>query len=85
MTVKTKKNGNSKIWVEYYGFDDLVDAQVAELVGLKLVASSFSAELVMRELEFEGSEKKIEEAEALLASVQASNDNLPRFIVSTEG
>jgi len=84
MTAKTKKNGTSKIWVEYLGFDDNIDAQVMELISMKPVALGFSAETAMRELEFEGSEEKIEEVEALLASVQASNSNLPRFIVSTE-
>ena len=84
MTAKTKKNGTSKIWVEYLGFDDYIDAQVTELIGMKPVASGFCAETGLRELEFEGPETKITQAEALFASVIASNEQLPRFIVSTE-
>lgn len=92
MTAKAKKNGKknskknstTKLWVEYLGFDDDVDAQLAGLVGMKPVVTSFSAETAMRELEFEGPEETIMQAEALLASVVASNEQLPRFFVSTE-
>lgn len=94
MTAKTKKNGTktngtkksetARLWVEYLGFDDDIDAQVVELIGMKPVASGFYAETGLRELEFEGPEAKITQAEALLASVVASNEQLPRLIVSTE-
>lgn len=84
MTAKAKENGTAALWVQYLGFDDYFDAQIKELVGLKLVGSGFSALTEKRELEFEGSEAKIEEAAVLLASVKESNHNLPLFVVITE-
>lgn len=83
-----KKNGKDapkKLWVEYLGFDDYLDRQVEELIPLKLVGSSFcTVEGGIRELEFEGSEEKVEQAWQLLESARASNEDLLRLVLSSE-
>lgn len=79
-----KKNGTATLTVEYLGFDEYIDAQIRELVGLPLSHSGFCALDGMRDLNFEGPEKKIEAAETLLHSVRLSNEHLPQLTVSVE-
>lgn len=83
-----KKNGKKetkKLWVEYLGLDDYLDRQIEELIPLTLVGVSFcAAEGGIRELEFEGTEEKVDEAWQLLESARASNEDLLRLVLSSE-
>jgi len=80
----SKKGEVTRFWVSYLGYDEDIDAEVVRWVGMQSIASSFSLLTAMRELEFEGAALKVEEAMHTLASVQASNNQLPNFTVITE-